>query len=256
MPLLRWANCARAVIQSGPARSVLGEPLPRSEAERRGIVHTATWGVAPGASLSELRSIPVETILKAQPPRPVSHLDVSIDGQVLPSAPASVFADGRQQGVPIIIGSAVRDFTPGAEPPGDLSALIADTYGPLAERARALYGADDPVYGTPAVQLATDLGFRCGTVLQQQEHSSAGHSTYAYEFVRLARPPIQPGGNIHGFDRLFSFGTLVTRAQATGGIPVEVTTADVAGVPKTKRRIRGVRRRGHAPQACVATRAV
>lgn len=182
---------ARAIIQSGPARSVLGEPLTRAEAERRGVEHTATWGAAPGASLAELRSIPIETILKTQPPRPVSHLNVSIDGYVLPSAPASVFANGRQRGVPSIIGSAARDFAPGAEPPTDLPALIADTYGPLAERARTLYAVDDAVYGTPAVQLATDLGFRCGTVLQLKEHTSAGHIAYAYEFARLATPPIQ-----------------------------------------------------------------
>ena len=169
----------------------------------------------------------IETILKTQPQRPVSHLNVSVDGYVLPSAPASVFADGRQWTVPAIMGSAVRDFTPGAEPPSDLPALIAATYGPFADRARALYATDDAVYGTPAVQLATDLGFRCGTVLQVKEHARANGTAYAYEFVRLATPPLQPGGNMHGFDGLFSFGTLGARAQAPGAPPIDITTADV-----------------------------
>jgi para-nitrobenzyl esterase len=217
---------ARAIVQSGPARTVLGEPLTQAEAERGGVAHTATWGAVAGASLSDLRSIATQTILKAQPLRPVAHLNLSVDGYVLPSAPASVFATGREHSVPMIMGSAARDFTPGAEPPNDLAALMADTYGPLAERARALYAADDPVYGAPVVQLATDLGFRCGTVLQLNQHSSAGHRTYAYEFARLATPPIQPGGNIHGLDSLFVFGTLVTRAQNTNVLPLALTPAD------------------------------
>jgi para-nitrobenzyl esterase len=74
--------------------------------------------------------------------------------------------------------------------------------------------------------LATDVGFRCGTVLQLQQHTRAGYRAYAYEFARLAVPPIQPGGNIHGLDSVFVFGTLATRAQNTNVLPIQVTTDD------------------------------
>lgn len=84
----------RAVMQSGPARNVLGHPLPRAEAEQLGAAHTRTWGAAGEATLRDLRAIPMATILKSQPPRPVAHLNVSIDGHVVLSPPADVFGRG------------------------------------------------------------------------------------------------------------------------------------------------------------------
>jgi len=101
-----------AIIQSGPVRNVLGDPLRREEAERRGSAHTASWNAAPDVSLQALRAIPMATILKSQPSRPVPHLNLSVDGYALPAPPADVFARGRQHPVPAIMGSTVRDFTP------------------------------------------------------------------------------------------------------------------------------------------------
>ena len=217
---------ARAIIESGPARNALGDPLPRDEAERRGSAHAATWSVAPGAVLRELRAISMKTILDAQPPRPVAHLNLSVDGYVVPATPALVFASGRQHAVPVIMGSAARDFTPGAPPPTGLTALINERYGPLAGRARQLYASDDPLYGTPEVQWATDVGFRCGTILQLVEHVKAGHPAFEFEFARLVDPPIQPGGNIHGLNGTYVLGTLATRGEGTKLAPMTVTQAD------------------------------
>ena len=217
---------ARAIIESGPARNALGDPLPRDEAERRGSAHAATWSVAPGAVLRELRAISMKTILDAQPPRPVAHLNLSVDGYVVPATPALVFASGRQHAVPVIMGSAARDFTPGAPPPTGLTALINQRYAALADRARQLYASDDPLYGTPEVQWATDVGFRCGTILQLVEHVKAGHPAFEFEFARLVDPPIQPGGNIHGLNGTYVLGTLATRGEGTKLAPMTVTPAD------------------------------
>jgi len=217
---------ARAIIESGPARNALGDPLPRAEAERQGAAHAATWGAQARDSLQELRAIPMKTILDAQPPRPVAHLNLSVDGYVVPDAPALVFASGRQHPVPAIMGSAARDFTPGAPPPTGLAALMNQRYGPLAERARPLYATDDSLYGTPEVQWATDVGFRCGTILQLVQHVNAGNRTFAFEFARLANPPIQPGGNIHGLQSNYVMGTLATRGEGTKLQPMIVTPED------------------------------
>lgn len=216
---------ARAIIESGPARNALGDPLPRTEAERQGAAHAAKW-LDPGRSLSELRAIPMKTILDAQPARPVPYLNLSVDGYVVPANPALVFAAGRQHDMPAIMGSAARDFTPGAPPPTGLTALINERYGPLAGRAQPLYATDDPLYGTPEVQWATDVGFRCGTILQLVEHVRAGHPAFAFEFARLVDPPIQPGGNIHGLHGNYVLGTLATRGEGTKLAPMTVTAAD------------------------------
>lgn len=116
-------------MQSGPARNVLGQPLPRAEAEQQGAAHTRTWGAAAGATLRDLRAIPMATILKSQPPRPVPYLNMSVDGHAVPSPPADVFAAGRQHAVPAIMGNGARDFIPGGQPPVDLDAVIESTYG-------------------------------------------------------------------------------------------------------------------------------
>lgn len=217
---------ARAIIESGPARNALGDPLARDEAERQGAAHAATWGVQPGSPLREMRAIPMKTILDAQPARPVAYLNVSVDGYMVPATPALVFASGRQHALPAIMGSAARDFTPGAPPPTGLTALINERYGTLADRARPLYTTDDPLYGTPEVQWATDVGFRCGTIIQLVEHVQAGHPAFAFEFARLVDPPIQPGGNIHGLQGNYVLGTLATRGAGTKLAPMTVTPAD------------------------------
>jgi para-nitrobenzyl esterase len=215
-----------AIMQSGPARNVLGDPLPREEAERRGSAHTASWNAAADASLQALRAIPMATILKSQPSRPVPHLNLSVDGYALPAPPADVFASGRQHPVPAIMGSTVRDFTPGAPPPTGLDRLIDDYYGPLAARAKPLYAQADPRDGTPEVQWATDTAFRCGTVLQLTQHTTAGHRTFAYQFSRLTTPEIQPGGNIHGLDGGYVLGTFASRDTGTKLAPIEFASSD------------------------------
>jgi para-nitrobenzyl esterase len=173
-----------AIMQSGPARSSLGDPLPREEAERRGSAHTASWNAAADASLQALRAIPMATILKSQPSRPVPHLNLSVDGYALPAPPADVFASARQHPVPAIMGS------------------------------------------TPEVQWATDTAFRCGTVLQLTQHTTAGHRAFAYQFSRLTAPEIQPGGNIHGLDGGYVLGTFASRDTGTKLAPIEFASSD------------------------------
>jgi para-nitrobenzyl esterase len=215
-----------AIVQSGPARNVLGDPLRREEAERRGVTHTASWNAAADASLQALRAIPMATILKAQPLRPTPHLNLTVDGYALPAPPADVFASGRQHRVPTIMGSAVRDFTPGAPPPTGFGSLIDDYYGPLAARAKALYTGADPRDGTPEVQWGTDTAFRCGTVLQLIQHTGAGNRAFAYQFSRLTTPEIQPGGNIHGLDGGYVLGTFAARDTGTKLVPIQFAPSD------------------------------
>ena len=218
----------RAVMQSGPARNVLGQPLSRADAEEQGAAHTRSWGASVDATLRDLRSIPMAIILKSQPARPVPYLNVSIDGHVVLMPPADAFAKGRQHAVPAIMGNAARDFTPGAEPPADLDAVIARAYGPLAANARPLYASADELHGTPEVQWATDVGFRCGTVMQLMQHAATGQPVFAYEFARLVMPEVQPGGNLHGVDTGYVFGTFATRGQGNKLAPITVTPGDAA----------------------------
>jgi para-nitrobenzyl esterase len=215
-----------AILHSGPVRNALGDPLLLAQAEQRGEAHTATWNASAGASLRELRTIPMARILESQPPQPVSHLNLSVDGYVVRSAPAEVFARGGQHKLPILMGAAARDYTSTAASPTDLNALMDKAYGPLAPRARLLYSDDDPLYGTPGVQWTTDTSFRCPTILQLAQHVAAGNKAFAYEFARLAVPEIRPGGSVHGLDPAYVFGTFATWTAGTKVGPLRHTAAD------------------------------
>jgi len=58
------------------------------------------------------------------------------------------------------------------------------------------------------------------------QHMNAGNRTFAFEFARLASPPIQPGGNIHGLHGSYVMGTLATRGEGTKLQPMTVTPED------------------------------
>ena len=217
-----------AILHSGPVRNALGDPLSLAEAEQRGDAHTATWNASAGASLRELRAIPMARILESQPIQPVLHLNLSVDGYVVRSAPAEVFARGGQHKLPILMGAAARDYTSTAASLTDLNTLMDKAYGPLAPRARLLYSDDDALYGTPGVQWTTDTSFRCPTALQLAQHVAAGNTAFAYEFARLAVPEIRPGGSVHGLDPAYVFGTFATWTAATKVGRLTHTEADTA----------------------------
>src|SRR5579859_4977594 len=102
------------------------------------------------------------------------YLGVTIDNYVFPKGPAEVFAAGQEQGVPLLHGSNARERIPGTTPPTDLKKSIEDNYGPLAERAWALYmsSSDDLVYGTSADQWVADIEFRCSAITQLMWHTA------------------------------------------------------------------------------------
>jgi para-nitrobenzyl esterase len=108
--------------------------------------------------------------------------------------------------------------------PTDFVATLTGTYGPLAERAIALYGAraqqpvPDPLHGTPVEQWAGDAGFRCDSVQQALWHAAAGHAAYQYEFSRV--PPGRKSVEaIHTAEMWYVFGTLALGTAPTGPAP-------------------------------------
>jgi len=214
----------RAIAASAPlaiSDSLIGKTDTLAQAEKRGESAAARWGLPAGASANDIRGISAETILKtdanymtadsykqAALMESFRHIGVIVDGAVLPANPAEIFATGKEHPVPLILGSNFRDWIPGTRPAEDLNAAIDDIFGPLSERARALYvGERDALYGTQAQQLSTDASFRCDAVGQLIGHASAGNTAYQFEF---AHPPTgrESVGNNHGADVGYQFGTV------------------------------------------------
>lgn len=196
----------KVIGQSG-AVILLGDPLTRLEAERRGETLAERWNVPAGARLEELRAIPAGDILKSHgnPLADVGpNLGITVDGYVLPKQPAQVFASGEQHRVPLLLGSVARERLVTRATP----ISIEDAYGPLAMQAHALYdGRGDPLYGSPEDQWATDLTFRCTAVAQHVWHAAAGNPGFQYEFARVPRGRESVGAT-HASDAPYVFGSL------------------------------------------------
>lgn len=196
----------KVIGQSGTVM-LLGDPLTRLEAERRGETLAARWSVRADASLKELRDVPAADILKshANPLADVGpSLGITVDGYVLPKRPAQVFASGEQHRVPLLLGSVARERLVTRTTP----ISIEDAYGPLAKRAHTLYdGRSDALYGSPEDQWATDITFRCTAVAQHVWHAAAGNTGFQYEFARVPRGRESVGAT-HASDAPYVFGSL------------------------------------------------
>jgi para-nitrobenzyl esterase len=239
----------RAIEQSGPvtvSETILGKPDTLAQAEKRGETSAIRWKLSAGASAKELRKLSTQDILIAEPNYFRSGPDYKaatmvesfpagglvIDGYVARESPRESFAAGHQHPLALLLGSNFRDWVPGTRPPADLAAAIDDIFGPLGARARALYiGERDALYGTPAQQLVTDAGFRCGSVGQLIWHASAGNTAYQFEFAHPTTGR-ESAGNNHAAEVSYVFGTINKKLFAIPGPaptpgPVDAQVSDM-----------------------------
>jgi para-nitrobenzyl esterase len=210
----------RVIGESGSVVG-LGAPLTLAQAEKNGEAVAMRWGLAASASLNDMRAVPADDIVKAEPNFVPTHPDlgIMIDGYVFPKSPAAVFAAGKEHRVALLHGNNSHERVPNTNPPDDLKKAIGDDYGPLADGAWAVYSSTptDASYGTAADQWANDVSFRCPAVAQVAWHSAAGNSTYEYEFARVPAGRESEGAT-HASELAYVFGTL-DRGFVGGGGP-------------------------------------
>ena len=199
----------RVIAQSGPA----GAGLALADAEKRGVDFAASLGFTGDDALAKLRGIPEkELIVKGAR----AGLGITVDGWVLPEPATKIYAEGREQKVALLIGNNSQEMQPRGAP-GDIRQMIAQRYGPLADRALAAYGVNgaygagdpqpDPENGTVMLQFTTDNSFRCGTIQELIWHTVAGNTGYEYQFSRTVHGQ-EALGAPHASEIPFIFGTL------------------------------------------------
>jgi para-nitrobenzyl esterase len=130
-------------------------------------------------------------------------LQAIVDGQVLPRAPAALLAAGAQQRVPLLLGSVAQELTYGGA--GGAQARLRRDYPARAAQVLAPYrdaaAVPDPRYGDAAMQLATDLTFRCPALAVARAQARRGVPVWHYEFDLAA-----PGGRVtHSAELPFVF---------------------------------------------------
>ena len=151
----------RAIAESGGGFEPIGlaPDYLLANAEKNGQAYAASLGAA---SIAELRRLPAEKLLAG---RFVSVSHPVIDRWVLPSWPYAVFAKGRQNDVPILIGSNAEEARSLVDKLGALKAASYDedirkTWGPLPPALYAGYPhATDAQAQDARVHFERDLRF-------------------------------------------------------------------------------------------------
>jgi len=199
---------ARALMQSG---ANLAKGIPLADAEKRGESFAASVAAH---SIADLRKMPAEELLKKMP----RQLGPIVDGWVLPQDVYSTFAAGKQNDVPLIIGSVAND-TPGPPSGPTTAAAIPDyakkNFGELADAYLKIYSAQDD---TQAAK--TELEFRSNAAMSNarrlaQLQTKTGKSpVYWYWFTHLSpfpqslmwgKEPASAAGAYHGGEIVYVF---------------------------------------------------
>jgi para-nitrobenzyl esterase len=94
---------ARAIGESGGALTPIPAfgPKPLRIGEQDGIKFAQSMGAN---SIAELRAKPAQEVLEAAIKNPITYGFGVVDGYVVPEHPASIFAQGKQNDVPLLIG--------------------------------------------------------------------------------------------------------------------------------------------------------
>ena len=210
----------RVIGESGPVVA----PPPLAEAEKKGEDLALKLTAASPSALQDMRTLSGAQLQKATG-QGLSFLGpmlgVVVDGWVFPESPMKVFAAGQEHRIALLLGNNARELQrPFFPMSGTLAQAITEQYGPLADKALALYGLNggpepqpDPLFGTAMAQWATDSQFRCGTVAELVWHAGAGNPGYQFQFARAA-PGREAAGAAHGSEVPYVFGTLGRAANS------------------------------------------
>jgi para-nitrobenzyl esterase len=210
----------RAILQSG-ASFDRNMPLAAAEAAGKRLID------ANGGSIAEARKRPAAGLIKAGGSE---RFNANVDGYVLPDEVAAIYRQGKQNDVPIIIGSNSDEGTPyppfGGGTAEGFAAAARKVFGANAERFLAVYPArNDAEARHTGFGVMRDQVFGWnGWTLARMQAKTGKAPVYYYHFNRAA--PVPPGtrlanfanredlenlGAFHTSDVPYVFGTLDAR---------------------------------------------
>jgi para-nitrobenzyl esterase len=93
----------RAIGESGGALTTIAAfgPKPLQIGEQDGVKFVRAMGVN---SIAELRTRSAQEVLEAAIKNPITYAFGVVDGYVVPEHPASIYAEGKQSDVPLLVG--------------------------------------------------------------------------------------------------------------------------------------------------------
>jgi para-nitrobenzyl esterase len=183
----------RAIGESG-ARF---EGTPDLRADRRNVmaaehVGTAAAKALGAESLKALRALPADQLLDV----PGFRTQENVDGWVLPDEARTIFAQGRQNNVPVIVGSNANEMTSlatAAQIPKSMEEYrhrLMAQYGELAGDFDAAYGVNGDADIREAIMAAArDTIFSLNMRTWARTTTAAGSKAYLYLFSHIPPHP-------------------------------------------------------------------
>jgi len=214
----------RAILESGVCLDSLYSHLSKSQnyfgnhgsGENLGVRLTTALGISGYDTLSKLRSVPVERLLKTSQNLESADFGVIIDGWVVPAQPAVTFDEGKHARVPVLIGSNADETTVF----GKSAPLATENSRPknileyrkwLTKEFREF--ADDVWKEYPVnsdaetekvfVRMQTDYDFGFGSYRFARTVTQHGQPTYIYYFAYVGRGPFRVLGAFHTEEMMF-----------------------------------------------------
>jgi para-nitrobenzyl esterase len=203
---------ARAIGESGGS---FGPMQPLTDAEKQGLKIASGLGITQNI-LKALRAESVDALVQSNVNGEAGPI---IDGWLLPQSPYSVFAQGRQNDVPIVVGNNANEG-------GNLAPLPNGTItaAQFAENARKNLGAfsDQFLMAYPAesddqAAAAHYAAFRDGAfgwdmrIWARMETETGHRRAYRYYFTRVPPGPGSRLGAFHGAELAYVFETFPFR---------------------------------------------
>jgi para-nitrobenzyl esterase len=203
---------SRVIAESGgsfaPMRSL-------TEGEKEGRQLAARAGAGPEA-LKSLRAMPAADLVKATTD---DDIDAVVDGWVLPQSVYSIFAQGKQNDVPVVVGSNANEGTIFAPPggsitPDEFAANAKKRYGTFSDDFLKIYpaGASDAEATASYFAAIRDGEIAWDMRIWARMAAKTGHHrAYRYYFSRVPPGRGERLGAFHGSELAYVFGNFPYR---------------------------------------------
>jgi para-nitrobenzyl esterase len=202
----------RAIGESGGS---FGPMRSLADAEKQSQQFAARAGVTRDV-LKTLRAKSADELIKASVD---DDIDVTVDGWLLPASVYSIFAEGKQNDVPIIVGSNANEgtiFPPpnGAITPAEFTANAQKNYGTFAADFLRTYppGSTDADATAAYFAALRDGEIAWDMRLWARIATTTGHHrAYRYYFSRVPPGRGERLGAFHGSELAYVFGNFPYR---------------------------------------------
>ncbi len=201
----------RAIGESG---GQFASTMTLAAAERAGVAFAKAAGAE---SLAALRALPAEKVL-ATPFRS----GINVDGYVLPDTVRNLFAQKKQNDVPVLVGSNANEWTTLSNP-----AQFPKTLDAYRQRVETQYGAAvkdyDAVYPVKTeadiaealLGVGRDTTFTLEMRTWARMVTASGKPAFLYQFTRVPPGPNPAWGAYHASEIQYAFNNVSARPWAT-----------------------------------------